>query len=139
VGVEGSGAWLNQRRGAHAFTADLKALVNLAAGRHPVVPFLEGGVGLYRASFDPSQRTLPDFYQGRTSGNGLGLKRITFTDPSFIVGGGVNLFMTRHVSIRPDVEAKIVRRDSRSHVATAISVRLAYHFEDHPITPGRVR
>ena len=138
AGIEGSGSWLDQRGGANAFAADLKALVNLVAG-HPVVPFVEGGIGLYRASFDPSRGMLPGFYHGRMAGNALGLKRVTFTDPSFIVGGGVNLFVTRHVSIRPDAEAKFVRRDARGQVVIAVNVRLAYHFEDHPITPSRPR
>ena len=60
---------------------------------------------------------------------------MNFTDPSFILGGGVNLFVTRHVALRPDVEAKLVRRNSQNYVVTAVSVHLAYHFEDHPMTP----
>lgn len=138
VALEGSGSWLNRRNGAEAFAADLKALVNVTAAR-PVVPFLEGGIGLYRASFDSSLGTLPGFYQGRTTGNGTNVTRMAFTDPSFILGGGVNLFATRHIAIRPDVEAKIVRRNSQNYVVTAVSVHMAYHFEDHPITPSQSR
>ena len=90
-------------------------------------------------SFDSSRGALPGFYQGRMPGNGANVTHMTFTDPSFIVGGGVHLFVTRHVAIRPDVEAKFVRRDSQNYVVTAFSVHLAYHFEDHPITPSRSR
>ncbi len=61
----------------------------------------------------------------------------TFTDPSFILGGGMNIFVTRHIAIRPDVEAMIVRRDSHNYVVTAVVVHIAYHFENHPITPTR--
>lgn len=122
VALEGSGSWLDRHNGADAFAADLKALVNLAAA-HPVVPFLEGGIGLYRAWFDLSRGTLPGFYQGRMAGN----------------GGNVNFFISRQVAIRPDVEAKIVRRNSQNFVMTAVSIHLAYHFEDHPITPSRSR
>jgi hypothetical protein len=64
---------------------------------------------------------------------------IASAHPSFILGGGVNLFATRHVAIRPDVEAKIVRRNSQNYVVSAVSVHIAYHFEDHPITPSRSR
>ena len=138
VALEGSGSWLNRRNGAEAFAADLKALVNVTAAR-PVVPFLEGGIGLYRASFDSSRGPLPGFYQGRVAGNGSTVKRMAFTDPSFILGGGVNVFVTRHIAIRPDVEAKIVRRDRQNYAVTAVSVHIAYHFEDHPITPSRSR
>ena len=138
VALEGSGSWLDRHNGADAFAADLKVLVNLAAA-HPVVPFLEGGIGLYRAWFDLSRGTLPGFYKGRMAGNGANVKQMAFTDPSFIFGGGVNLFISRQVAIRPDVEAKIVRRNSQNFVMTAVSIHLAYHFEDHPITPSRSR
>jgi hypothetical protein len=136
VAVEGSGAWLNRRESAEAFAAELKALVNVAPSR-AVVPFVEGGIGLYRASFDSSRGALPGFYQARTTptaGN-----RMTFTDPSFVVGGGVNLIASRHMAIRPDVEAKIVRRNSENYVVTAVSIHLAYHFDDHPVTGSRSR
>ena len=138
VALEGSGSWLNRRDGAEAFAADLKVLVNVRAAR-PVVPFVAGGVGMYRASFDSSRGDLPGFYQGRLPANGANVTHMTFTDPSFVVGGGVNLFVGRHVAIRPDVEAKIVWRRSQNYVVTAVSVHLAYHFEDHPITPSRSR
>jgi hypothetical protein len=138
VALEGSGSWLNRRNGAEAFAADLKALVNLTAAR-PVVPFVEGGIGLYRASFDSSRRPLPGFYQSRSTENAGHISRMTFTDPSFIVGGGVNVFIARHLAIRPDVEAKVVRRNAQNYVVTAVSVHMAYHFEDHPITPSRSR
>ena len=130
VSVEGSGTWLSRLNGAEAFAADLKTLVNVMAAR-PVAPFVEGGIGMYRASFDSSRGPLPDFYRARTSAEVGNIS--TFTDPSFIVGGGVNVFVGRHVAIRPDIEAKIVRRDSQSYVVTALSVHLAYHFEEHPM------
>jgi hypothetical protein len=138
VALEGSGSWLDRRQGADAFAADLKALVNLAAARS-VVPFVEGGIGMYRASFDSSRATFPEFYRARMAANAGATTRMTFADPSFIVGGGVNLFATRRMAIRPDIEAKIVRRDSQTYVVTAVSVHLAYHFEDHPIAPSRAR
>jgi hypothetical protein len=136
VAVEGSGSWLDRRRGADAFAADLKALVNLTRP-HTVVPFLEGGIGMYRASFDMSRATFPEFYRRRLGPDAENRQNLTFTDPSFILGGGVNLLVAPHVTIRPDVEAKIVRRDSQNHVVTALSVHLAYHFEDHRIVRRR--
>jgi hypothetical protein len=56
-----------------------------------------------------------------------------------MVGGGVNVFVARHVAIRPDIEAKIVRRNAQNYVVTAVSVHMSYHFEDQPITPSRSR
>jgi len=131
--VEGSASWLNRDNGAGAFAADLKALIGLAPGR-AVMPFVGGGIGLYRASFDHSRGAIPDFYSRRAAMNAAGVATITtFTDPSFIVGAGVNVFLTDHIAIRPDVEAKIVRRDSQNYVVGSIVVRLAYHFERHPV------
>ena len=53
------------------------------------------------------------------------------------------MFVSRHWTIRPEVIAALVIRDSRSFVVTTGAVRLAYHFEEHPITPsahtGRAR
>jgi hypothetical protein len=137
--LEGSGAWLDRTNGAEAFAADLKALVGLP-GAHAIAPFVEGGIGLYRASFDLSQGVLPDFYQGRIAGNtSVAGTTVTFNDPSFILGGGVSLFVTRHIAIRPDVDVKIVRRNSQSYAVTAVAVRLAYHFEEHPLESFKAR
>ena len=136
LAIEGSGSWLDRADGAGAFAADLKALVNLAPG-HAVMPFLHGGVGMYRAWFDLSQGTPPDFWADRLVDSAVGLTTATFTDPSFVVGGGMNFFVTRHMAIRPDVDWKIVRNNSGSYVITTVNVHFAYHFEDHPITPSR--
>jgi Outer membrane protein beta-barrel domain len=136
IGIEGSGSWLDRADGAGAFAADLKALINLAPG-HAVMPFLHGGIGMYRAWFDLSQGTLPDFYADRLEDSAVAVTTPTFTDPSFVVGGGMNFFVSRHLAIRPDVDWKIVRSHSESYVVTTVNVHLSYHFEDHPITPSR--
>lgn len=137
LAVEGSGYWLDRGTGADAFAAALKLQTGLI-GPHTAVPFLEAGVGLYRASFDPTASTVPDFYRRRMAASTTGPgATTTFTDPSFIFGGGVNVFVTRHIAIRPDVEAMVVRRDSQNYVVTVVAVHMAYHFESHPVTPAR--
>jgi hypothetical protein len=60
-----------------------------------------------------------------------------FTDPMFQVGGGINVFMSRKVALQPAVEAMIVTRDGHALTMAAVSLRVAYHFEDHPVTPSR--
>jgi hypothetical protein len=60
---------------------------------------------------------------------------VTFTDPSLVGGGGVNVYVSRHWTIRPEIVATAVLRNSRSFVVTAGAVRLAYHVEEHPVTP----
>jgi len=135
LAVEGIGSWLDRGTGADAFAADLKAIISPVRVRG-VVPFAQAGIGMYRAAFQLSRAELPDFYRSRVAAIGPGVDSITFTDPSFIVGGGANLFVTPHVAIRPDIQATIVRRDSRSYVVTTVAVHLAYHFETHQVTQG---
>jgi hypothetical protein len=136
LAVEGIGTWLDRGTGADAFAADLKAIVSPVIARR-VVPFLQGGIGLYRASFELPRAEIPDFYRSRLAAAASGMNSTkTLTDPSLIVGGGVNLFVRPHVAIRPDIQAKVVRHGSRSYVVTTVAVHLAYHFETHPITEG---
>lgn len=45
--------------------------------------------------------------------------------------------MSRHIALQPAVEAIIVTADSQSYTLTAFTVRVAYHFEDHPVTGSR--
>jgi hypothetical protein len=59
----------------------------------------------------------------------------TFTDPSVVFGGGLNVFVSRHVAIRPNLEATVIMRDRQTHMVGSAAVHLAYHFKDHPITP----
>jgi hypothetical protein len=135
-GVEGSAAWLDRGRSAAAFAAALSAHLNLRRPR-TTVPFIMGGIGLYRVSFDVSRDAIPDFY-GRRLGAGetdLGPTR-TFTDPALVAGAGVNVFATRKWAIRPQVQTMVVRRHSRSHPVTAVTLHVAYHLEEHPITPA---
>ena len=135
--VEGSGSWLD-RGHASAFAAAMKGQFGLLKGRRPIVPFLEGGVGLYRLSFTGDEPAVPEFYRRRMVARlGAAGHSTTFTDPTLVAGGGVALFLNRHVSLRPAIETAFVMRDSRTHPVTTAAVRLTYHFEDHPITPSR--
>ena len=134
--LEGSGTWLGWGQGARAFTAAMSAQVAVVTPR-PFVPFLAGGVGLYHASFDRFDATMPGFYRRRMAGMALAQSRtVGFTDPSLTGGGGVTVYVSRHWALRPEVLATLVLRDARSFVVTTGAVRLAYHFEDHPVTPS---
>ena len=137
IAIEGSGYWLERTAGTDAFAAALKLQAALAVG-HTAVPFLEAGVGLYRASFDPMGHSVPGFYRRRLTAGAPGPGSMTtFTDPSFVLGGGVNVFVTRHISFRPGIEVMIVRRHAQNCGVTTAAVHVAYHFEDHPVTPSR--
>jgi hypothetical protein len=113
---EGSGLWTI---GDHvdAFTALAGTRVNLLPPRG-VLPFLSAGAGVHRTT--------------RTE---LGRER---GDDDFVValGGGVDIYLKRHLALRPDVRVLLVNRDSGgTGTVTVYGVHLAYHFEEHPITP----
>jgi hypothetical protein len=132
IAVEGNGTWFDRRNGAEAFAATLAVQAALTR-TGPVAPFVEGGFGLYRASFDISRSAVPGFYRDRMTPGAIGYSVTnTFTDPAVLVGAGLNVFATPHIAIRPQVEAWIVTRNSQSYVMTAVAVRAAYHFENHP-------
>jgi hypothetical protein len=116
LAIEGSGYWFHRDSGDDAFAAALKAQVGLMAGRS-AVPFLEAGVGLYGTPLDSGMST----------------------DPSFLFGGGVNVYLTRQIVLRPAVEIMVVRRASQTDVVPVAAISFAYHFEDHPITPAATR
>jgi hypothetical protein len=91
-------------------------------------------VGLYYVEFEHPELGMPGFYGRRTTSAQAGtLAR--FTDPTVIVGGGVNTFVSRHWALRPEVQETAVLRDARSYWMTTFAFHVAYHFEDHPITP----
>jgi hypothetical protein len=131
VSVEGSGAWLVPRHDDQGFAADLTALVNLTRATK-VVPFVGAGVGLYIASFDTTAGTLPDFYQKRLPQDSPVTHR-TFTDPTFVFKGGMDVLATPRWSIRPEVSLKLVTDGSSAYPITIAGVRVAYHFEFHDI------
>jgi hypothetical protein len=132
-GLEGSGDWIGIGGSDDAFAASFTAHVSAAGGRG-VRAIVLGGVGLYHASFGPASAEIPGFY-GRRLGETHGLRGSSFTDPSVVLGFGVNAFLSRHWAIQPDVREILVMRNARTYPVTTVGLRIAYHFEDHPITP----
>ena len=136
-GIEGNASWLDRPGSENGFSAAVNARLNLLS-RRTFLPFVKGGVGLYHASFDAADDAAASFYRERldASAADLGTKR-SFTDPALIAGGGVDIFLSRRVSLRPQGEAMFVMYKGDSRVMPAFTVHLAYHFEEHPITPSR--
>ena len=62
--LEGTGAWFDRGDSVDAFAGALKALVTLVPG-HRAMPFLQAGIGLYRASFERADGPMPEFYRRR--------------------------------------------------------------------------
>jgi hypothetical protein len=137
IGVEASGAWLGWGHEAHSFDAAIRALVPLRTSRS-IAPFLAAGAGLHRTWFQVADPRVPQFYRRRIEERPGALgAAATFTDPTLVFGGGINVFLTRQIAVRPEVDATIVMRDSRTRVMPTVRVHFAYHFEDHPITSQR--
>jgi hypothetical protein len=62
--LDATGTWTTFGAGADAFSASMRLRVRLA-GHRTVDPFVQGGVGLYRAMFESSETELPEFYRRR--------------------------------------------------------------------------
>jgi hypothetical protein len=138
-GIEGMAEWLDRPQGEEGFGVTLTGQLNLTGAR-PYVPFVKGGIGFYRATFDGTATDIPDFYRDRVAmGSPAPGTRQTFTDPSFVLGAGVNLFVSRHWALRPDAALTIARDHGASYLLPGLTFHAAYHFEDHPVTPARIR
>jgi hypothetical protein len=130
LALEGSGSWLDRGSGANAFAAAMKVQVRLRPVR-TVIPFGEAGFGMYRAWFDSDSTAIPEFYQTRITATDR-----TVTDPAFVFGGGVSVFLSPRISFRPEVETMLVRDSGQNYFVTSVAARFVYHFEDRPITPA---
>jgi hypothetical protein len=139
VAIEGGGAWTEFGHGTTSFAGALKVRLRVA-GQRRVDPFVQAGIGLYRATFGADDTALPEFYRRRilAPAPGRGASR-TFTDPTVLAGGGLSIFVNRHFALRPDADAAFVLRGGRSHVVTTVALHAVYHFESHPVTPARRR
>jgi hypothetical protein len=136
VTVEARGSWFARGDNTQGLGADMGALVNLVA-RRPVTPYVNVAFGLYHAGIDMPAPELSDFYRTRIleGQGGTGSTR-SFTDPAWRFGGGVDVLRHRNISIRPEASVILVYRQGATERITTVGVRLAYVFEDHPVTPS---
>ena len=133
LGLEGRGTWFPAPDGASAFAASFGARMAFESAR-PILPFASAGVGFYRATFDmPASNAMPRFYRRRMAEAGL-LGR-TFDDLLLTVGAGAEVFLSRHVALRPELTVMMVAARSDAWAVPVFGVHMAYHFESHPITP----
>jgi hypothetical protein len=135
--LEGSGLWMPGGE-PDAWSALFGSRVNLLSPRG-VVPFVSGGLGVHRAIVEVGSRHVPLFYMRRmgmtnAAAPGAGTER-TFDDFVMMVGGGVNMYIRRHLALRPDVRLLLVRGNAETRPIAGYGVHLSYHFEEHPITP----
>ena len=133
LGFEGRGTWFSPPAGVSAYEVTLGARVAFKSVR-PVLPFASAGIGFYRARFDtPVIATAPHFYRHRIAENAVPSR--TFDDSLLAVGGGTEVFVSRHIALRPELTVMLVSARSDMLVAPVFGMHMAYHFESHPITP----
>jgi hypothetical protein len=129
VSVEGAGLWLDRQTGATAFAASVSVQAGLTKS-HAAAPFVEGGFGMYMASFDPLRATsIPSFYADRMSGAGPRW----FTDPAFFGGVGFTAFKTTNIAVRPALSALVAVDTGRGYTVAMFTVRIEYRFRDEPV------
>ena len=134
-GLEGRAGWSDEVGGADAFAASLVARFSPWKPR-PLVPFLKAGVGLYRASFGSTAGEMPEFYRRRlTQADRNARRSVAWTDPTLVAGAGFDIFASRHVAIRPEVDLSVVLDGGHGYSVVNAMVNLVYHFEDKRVTP----
>jgi hypothetical protein len=79
---------------------------------------------------------MPSFYRHRARAIDAFDGR-TFSDFVVALGGGVDLFAAGHLAVRPEVTVLLVTTRADTRAVPVYGINLAYHFEDHPITPAR--
>jgi hypothetical protein len=127
--VEGRALWLPATDEPSDFVALLSAAVPLTPGRR-TVPFVSGGVGMYRATIDSASNEIPEFYARRMS---AGVARPVFQDFLYSFSGGADVLATRHFTIKPEVSVLAVMANGDRRWIAVYAVNLAYHFEAHGI------
>ncbi len=134
LSIEGQGAWIRVANGGNAFAGQMRARVPLTS--NPAVrPFVAGGVGLYRASFEAGARRIPEFYRRRivaaTPGGHV------FDDLLITAGGGIDLFVTKHLAVRPEASVLLVLTESDTRTVPLIAAHIVYRFGTQEVTERR--
>jgi hypothetical protein len=133
-GIEGRVGWSYGVSDTDAFAASLTARFSPRRPR-TTVPFVRAGVGLYRASFD-TQADIPEFYRRRlTEGDLAYTHRKSLIDPSIVAGAGLDVWVSRHVVLRPEVDLTTVLSDGRGYLVTNMTFHVIYNFESRHVTP----
>jgi hypothetical protein len=94
------------------------------------VPYLGGGAGLYRGTFNPARPDVPDFYRRRMQG-ATPVGRLSYTDPTALIAGGAHVYFARHFSIKPEATVRFVMDEADSYTVTAFTFAIVYHVEEH--------
>ena len=113
--VEGSGIW-HVGTDAGVFSAVMGPRINLRP-RRSLVPYMSGGIGVHRSEERDGSFTR------------------TVSDAAIVLGGGLDVYLRPHLALRPDVRVLLVPADGDTRTIAVYGVHLAYHFEEHRVTP----
>jgi hypothetical protein len=135
--LEGSGTWIDG--GTVDGSAGLISSRVHLTPRRRVVPFLSAGMGVYRSMVDSGGGPVPEFYQRRIDEDPVGslVTEHSFNDFALALGGGVDLYVQRHLSVRPDVRVLLVRGNGDTWPVSVYGINFSYHFEDRLVTPTK--
>ena len=128
--VEGHATWFRVNEDGGDFAATMSAHVPLTTGRS-FLPFLTGGLGMYRATVDSRSSVVPEFYRNRLADGFIGSR--TFQDFLVTFGGGVDMRLTNHFFLRPEANLMLVTTQADHRQVGVYGLHLVYHFESHPI------
>jgi len=135
LSLEGSGTWFDKQTGSTGWAGALNVRAVLVESQ-TIAPFVEGGFGLYSASFDPKSVThVPSFYRDRMSG----VITNWFTDPAFFAAAGFDIWRSNRVAVRPTIGAIFAVNDGHAYTTGTATVRLEYHFGGLPPDASRSR
>ncbi len=133
MGLEFAGTWFDKQPGSTAYSAGL-SLRAVLANSLSAAPFVEGGFGLYSASFNPKLATdIPPFYSERISG----VTTNRFNDPAFFAAAGADVYRSNRLAVRPTVGATMAVRDGRTYTVATVTVHVEYHFGGLPPSLSR--
>ena len=132
--VEASSSWMKRADAVNAVSAAITARIMLSR-RRTVTPFVQGGVGAFVMTIDPSRADVPEFYRDRLP-SGSRFHQRTFTDPSAVIGVGVDVRASDRVYIRPVVDLITVLRDRSSMTVVTGRIEFAYYLQIPRITPS---
>jgi hypothetical protein len=127
LNFEGRARWFDAPAGDNAFSADFGIRYMVARSTF-TRPYVSGGVGVFESYFSHVSETTPSFYRQRMDpiegAHG-------FHDMLWTVGGGADLFVTRHVSLRPEVTFLIASTRHDARLVPQYGISLAYFFDSH--------
>ena len=137
-GLEIGGTWLKRPGDQEALAVQATAQYWLrSSGR--ALPYLRAGLAAYAMTLDTSDAA-PEFYRARLDAADTFLRnRHTFTDPALVIGGGVDVQVSRSVHLRPAMQVLAVMRNGDRLIVPMASMDVAYHFDVPVIAPRRGR